>query len=334
MADWLRRLIARGHIAPGEVDERGIEDVKIDDLAGFAQHHFFAGIGGWSYALRLAGWPDDQPIWTGSCPCQPFSAAGQGKAADDKRHLWPVWFDLIRQFRPAGLFGEQVEAAIGWGWLDLVLADLERESYACAAAVLPACSIGAPHIRPRIFYLAYSDRYRRQGADLPERTRRQGAAIERGSAAGELAHAEGARRKGKARRRIGGQPDQEAAGLAEHRGVSQLGDAVGARSQKRKGNGRVQRQAVGTPARQAAERRSDANPWTPCDWLPCIDGKLRATKPGLFPLASGVSGRVGRLRGYGNSIVPHLAAEFVIASVEAIYQATSNQEEERNQDHG
>jgi len=75
-AQWLRNLIAAGHIAPGDVDERSIEDVRPDDLRGYRQCHFFAGIGVWSYALRRSGWPDDRSIWTGSCPCQSFSAAG------------------------------------------------------------------------------------------------------------------------------------------------------------------------------------------------------------------------------------------------------------------
>ena len=155
-AQWLRNLISAGHIAPGDVDERSIVDVRADDLKPYTQCHFFAGIGGWSLALRLAGWPDDRPIWTGSCPCQPFSAAGKGKAADDERHLWPRWFPLIAERRPAIVFGEQVEAAVGWGWLDLVFADLESEGYACGAAVLPACSVGAPHIRQRLWWVADS----------------------------------------------------------------------------------------------------------------------------------------------------------------------------------
>lgn len=153
-AQWLRNLIAGGHIAPGDVDERDIRDVRASDLAGYAQCHFFAGIGGWSLALRLAGVPDNRPVWTGSCPCQPFSAAGKGKAADDERHLWPAWLPLIRERRPGTVFGEQVEAAVGWGWLDAVFNDLEAEGYACGAAVLPACSVGAPHIRQRLFFVA------------------------------------------------------------------------------------------------------------------------------------------------------------------------------------
>ncbi len=107
-AAWLRELVKAGHIAPGVVDERSIADVMPSDLAGFTQCHFFAGIGVWSYALRQAGWTDDRPVWTGSCPCQPFSSAGKGKGFKDERHLWPIFFDLIRACRPRVVFGEQV----------------------------------------------------------------------------------------------------------------------------------------------------------------------------------------------------------------------------------
>jgi DNA (cytosine-5)-methyltransferase 1 len=153
-AQWLRNLIGEGLIAPGDVDDRSIIDVSPDDLRGYTQCHFFAGIGGWSYALRLALFPDDRPVWTGSCPCQPFSAAGKGQASGDERHLWPAWFELIRACRPPVIYGEQVEAAIGWGWLDLVYSDLEKEGYSVGAAVLPACGIGAPHIRQRLWFVA------------------------------------------------------------------------------------------------------------------------------------------------------------------------------------
>ncbi len=153
-AQWLRNLMAAGLIMAGDVDERSIDDVSPGDLSGYVRCHFFAGIAGWDLALRLSGWPQDRPVWTGSCPCQPFSAAGKGKAADDERHLWPAWFSLIREFHPATIFGEQVEAAIGWGWLDAVFADLESEGYACASAVLPACAVGARHIRNRLWFVA------------------------------------------------------------------------------------------------------------------------------------------------------------------------------------
>jgi DNA (cytosine-5)-methyltransferase 1 len=157
-AQWLRNLIAAGHIASGDVDERSITEVHPDDLRGYTQCHFFAGIGGWSYALRLAGWADDRPVWTGSCPCQPFSAAGKQRGSEDERHLWPAFFRLIRECRPSSVFGEQVAGAAGLAWIDHVCADLEGAGYAAAAAALPACSVGAHHRRERLFWVANSER--------------------------------------------------------------------------------------------------------------------------------------------------------------------------------
>ena len=156
-AAWLRELIKAGHIAPGEVDERSVEDVTPDDIRGFTQCHFFAGIGVWSYALRQAGWPDDRPVWTGSCPCQPFSAAGKGKGFADERHLWPAFFHLIEQCRPVTVFGEQVASKNGLAWLDLIQADLEGAGYAVGAVDSCAAGFGAPHIRQRLYWVGSSD---------------------------------------------------------------------------------------------------------------------------------------------------------------------------------
>jgi DNA (cytosine-5)-methyltransferase 1 len=190
-AQWIRELIKLGVVAPGEVDERSIVDVKADDLRGFSQYHFFAGIGGWSRALRLAGWRDDRPCFTGSPPCQPFSVAGKQKGIKDERHLWPIFFNLIKEVKPPVVFGEQVASAEIIGseleasfveavrcgdyaranklskqifsqpnfneyprWIDNLQADLERESYAMRFTVLGAHSAGAPHIRQRIFFIA------------------------------------------------------------------------------------------------------------------------------------------------------------------------------------
>lgn len=153
-AQWLRNLIAAGHIAPGDVDERSIEDVHPDDLKPYTQCHFFAGIGVWSYALRLAGWPDDRPVWTGSCPCQPFSESGAQLGFADERHLWPGWHHLIRERRPETVLGEQVASRAGLAWLDLVQADLEAENYACAAFDICSAGVGAPHLRQRLWFVA------------------------------------------------------------------------------------------------------------------------------------------------------------------------------------
>jgi DNA (cytosine-5)-methyltransferase 1 len=170
-AEWLRNLSAGGLIAPGYVDGRSIVEVKGADLDGYTQAHFFAGIGGWSYALRLAGWPDDVPVWTGSCPCQPFSNAGAKRGFADERHLWPEWFRLIRERRPPILFGEQVASPPGRSWFDVVSSELEALGYAVGAADLCAAGVGAPHARQRIFFVALgnadADRVRQHLGQLP-----------------------------------------------------------------------------------------------------------------------------------------------------------------------
>lgn len=151
-AEVLREAIKAGAIAPGDVDQRSIEDVGPAELVGYTQCHFFAGGGFWSLALRLAGWPDERPVWTGSCPCPSFSAAGKGQGFDDPRHLWPAWARLIRECRPPTIFGEQVSSAIGHGWLNLVQTDLEAQDYAIGKVVFGACGVGAPHIRQRLYF--------------------------------------------------------------------------------------------------------------------------------------------------------------------------------------
>lgn len=171
-AEWLRNLIKEGLIAEGIVDERPIQEIKPDDLKGFKQAHFFAGIGGWSYALRLAGWPDDRPVWTGSCPCQSFSTAGKREGASDSRHLFPDWFRLIEKCQPPTVFGEQVTGAIGFGWLDAVATDLEANDYAFGSAVLSGFTQGAFHRRQRLWFVADSDLTGRGGSRLEKQPQR------------------------------------------------------------------------------------------------------------------------------------------------------------------
>jgi DNA (cytosine-5)-methyltransferase 1 len=165
---WLRELIKHNLIPAGDVDERSITDVTGADLKGYTQCHFFAGIGGWSEALRLAGWSTDCPVWTGSCPCQPFSSAGKRQGEKDKRHLWPEFYRLIRECKPVTVFGEQVERAIGLGWLDGVFTDLEAQNYTCGAAVLGAHSTGAPHIRQRLYWVGDANSERWHGWRIGE----------------------------------------------------------------------------------------------------------------------------------------------------------------------
>lgn len=352
-AQWLRNLGAAGHLPTGEVETRSIRELAPEDCAA-PQCHFFAGIGGWPLALRLAGFPTGAPVWTGSCPCQPFSVAGRRRASADERHLWPVWFELIRERRPPVVFGEQVAGPAGLKWLDSISADLEGCGYAFGAAVLPAASVGAPHERHRIYWVADAERRGPQGRDVQSSAQTADLAAEIGGACG-LAVAGGHERGS---RRDGGE-DGHRAPEPSGRGVpGRLGDAHGERAGERRGarageeapgeGGRGADRGVGDVARApgAARRvgnadgqqpagllggRGDAGtrtrehdaqdpgrgPWSDLVWLPCGDGTARPAQPGIRPLAHGVSGRVGRLRAYGNAIVPQVAAVFVRAYLEA-----------------
>ncbi len=150
--EWLNNLMTAGLIMEGEIDCRSIKEVQPEDLRGFTRCHFFAGIAGWDYALKLADWSVERSVWTGSCPCQPFSVAGRGARFADTRHLWPAWFRLIQKCKPTTVLGEQVAAALDW--LDLVCSDMESEDYAIGAVDLPACSIGSEAIRQRLWFVA------------------------------------------------------------------------------------------------------------------------------------------------------------------------------------
>lgn len=343
-AAWLRELIAAGAIAPGHVDERDIRDVRPSDLEGFTQCHFFAGIGVWSYALRQAGWPDDRPVWTGSCPCQPFSAAGRQSGFADERHLWPSFHWLISECRPAAVLGEQVASKAAEPWLDLVQADLEALGYAVGAVAFPAAGVGAPHIRDRAYWVGHADhaglaqrerdgRIQQEAMGPPARE----AAISNGNP-GQLADKPRYREIGGRLVRVGnaastrslpgalpgvhcgeegagpwhGEPERSGAG-------GRLADAADQRRERRRaseaGDGRDAARLE--PERLCTADQGRPGPtnghWRAVDWLLCRDGKWRPVRPGSFPLADGPAARVGRLRGYGNAINAQAAQAFIEA---------------------
>ena len=327
-AEWLRNLIAAGLIAEGEVDDRSIADVTGAELAPFNQCHFFAGIGGWSLALRLAGWPDDRPVWTGSCPCQPFSAAGRGLGESDPRHLWPEFRRLIAECRTPTVFGEQVASAAGREWLARVRADLEGLAYAVGAADLCAASAGAPHIRQRLWWVADADQGQRGRLADGEGRQHDGQATGRQQGDG-IAQSSGASRRladrsTDGRQQVGedrpggderGGAEGRAAGLGLRGAPGRMGDASGTRLEIGVGDGGIRRDQRRTPEGQAAQLSSA---WSDSIWLPCADGKARRIEPSIKPLAHGIPNRVGRLRAYGNAIVPQVAAEFIQAFEEAV----------------
>lgn len=151
---WTQQLIKNKLIPDGIMDCKSITDVNADELKQYDQCHFFNGISGWAHALDLAGWPTNRPIWCASLPCQPFSCAGKQKGTEDERHLWPVFFELVKKCLPVIIVGEQVEAAVNHNWVDGVFSDLETQGYTCGFVVLGAHSVCSPHRRQRIYWVA------------------------------------------------------------------------------------------------------------------------------------------------------------------------------------
>ncbi len=332
-AQWLRNLIAAGHIAPGEVDERSIEDVTPDDLRGFTQCHFFAGIGVWSHSIRLAGWPDDRPVWTGSCPCQPFSAAGKGDGFADERHLWPHFFHLISERRPQHVFGEQVAGGNANTWFDLVQADLEGLGYAFGLVPFTSAGIGAPHIRERAYWVANADSVisdRRGNIRAPGRDEYSNSSDDVRLADAGRKHKGSARNKERAGEScragedggLGNANITRLEGLSGNDGAAGREGATGPAAApgvhdglaNTEGSGRRERieniagVRIGNAEEGAAGRFAkhvgmvdefrtlEVNGfWRDADWLLCRDSKWRPVEPGTFPLVDGAAARMGRV---------------------------------------
>ena len=271
----LRTLIKEGHLPAGDVDDRSIEEVSADDLTGYGDIHLFAGIGGWPLAIRISGIQEGHGIWTGSCPCQPFSIANQHKTDEDSRDLWGHFHRLIEKKRPALCFGEQVASPAGRSWFSTVRLQMEGLGYVTESADLCAASVGAPHIRQRLYW----------GSILPGYEGLDDTKIERG----------------RTRITMEGGSGTELGGSSE---TSQLGYADRERLERRR--------------LQPTKQQSQISAWQTSSVVLCADGKGRPIEPGIYPLAYGVPERVGKLRGFGNSIIPQLAAQFMLSFIESV----------------
>ena len=286
---WLINLIRQGVLPAGVVDDCPIQEVKAHDLKGYTQCHFFAGIAGWPLALRFAGWPEDRPVWTGSCPCQPFSGAGKQAGETDERHLWPTFYELIAERKPSVIFGEQVASKLGREWLAAVRLDLEELGYACGAADLCAAGVGAPHVRQRLFWVG----------DSADRDRR---AIE-------------------SRDDLG--VPEEGRGPSEHQS-SESGEVSGMGDTNHASQERQRQVSISLESKQKAGRSGDATAWSGIKFVRCADNKARPVEPGILPLADGVPGRVGQIRAYGNAIVPQVGAVFIRSFMEVDNEEVGN----------
>lgn len=276
--DILRARIADGNLPRGFVDEKDISEVSVEGIKKYAQAHFFAGVGGWPYAVELSDWPADEPIWTASCPCQPISGAGNRRGEKDSRHLWPALYRLISKHKPNALFGEQVASGDGSEWLDGVSLDLEEIGYRVGTIDLPAAGDGAPIIRQRLWWVASAKGSGRRGRDRA--ARQDGAKATNNSGLGP-AKCEGLEKRisdGPIQCQTGRTPEGQAAELSGHWSNYEI---------------------------VWCDERAAGKGWVP-----------RRTQSGVFPLASRLPGRVAQLRAIGNSIVPQVAARFINAFLE------------------
>lgn len=317
IASWLGKL----PLDIDFIDTRSIKEVSADDVRKYSQCHFFAGIGGWPLALRMAEWPDDAPVWTGSCPCQPFSAAGKRAGTSDERHLWPEFRRLIAEIKPPAVFGEQVASKAGRDWLSSVRSEVEELGYDFGAADLCAASVGSPHIRQRLFWVAYSssqrleEREEQSAREKLSATKRSGGAVWLGDTASERplpCALNGLHRIEKISGARYGKPERSDSDT------------------QRMANPRYEQEGRSSMPNEEEDggafcNASGCSAWDRLEFIYCRDDKWRPVKSSVRPLVNGVSAiladgttygkkdlsRVVALHGIGNAIVPQVAAVFI-----------------------
>ena len=138
---------------------RNILSVEIDDWCNQVTAHHFPECKQYQNIYDFDGteWAGKVDVLTGGFPCQPFSAAGKRKGTADDRHLWPEMLRVIGEIKPRWIIGENVLGFVNWSdgmVFDQVHTDLENQGYEVQSFVLPACSVGAPHRRDRVWIVA------------------------------------------------------------------------------------------------------------------------------------------------------------------------------------
>ena len=219
--------------------------------------------------------------------------------------------------------GEQVAGAAGYGWLDGVRADLEREGYASRGADLPALAVNAPHIRQRLYWVACdmgnANDARLEGRGGAQRDeQRADGQVEPCSVHDHMADAD---QGGRGRRPCDGdgERNRQAGGRVEDHGVAAGGgeDRIDVADAQSRRNMRSNEQ-TGVFSKLTQRGQGYRSFWSDHIWLTGADGKSRRSKPGLPLLANGVPARVGKLRAYGNAICAPLAAEVISAFMESV----------------
>jgi DNA (cytosine-5)-methyltransferase 1 len=278
-------------------------------------------------------------ILSSGYPCQPFSVAGKQRGTEDDRHLWPFISQIIAHKRPAFCVLENVYGHLALG-LDEVLADLEAQDYATRAFIVPACAVNAPHRRDRLWIIAHTNSHGEPDGTINEKQgcgKLVGNSEHDGSSAATVSGKHG---QDEARGAEGQSAAKQSEGASEpghHANVGNAGCVTKGQSRNGLSEERLnsgtqgQRSVEGhrladtsqAPAdtdnegsqgrlsgRQGAEwqgehghaRCSGAAHRQPAkDWW--------AVEPAMGRVAHGIPGRVDRLKGLGNAIVPQIAMQ-------------------------
>jgi len=238
-------------------------------------------------------WRGKIDILTGGFPCQPYSTAGKRLGKEDARHLWPEMLRAIREIEPTYIVGENVFGLVNWNGglvFNEVQVDLETQGYEVQPVVLPACAVGAPHRRDRVWFVAYSD-------ERSKRSPRTGGSLE--SNGGENHDEQGGR----------GQQAQQHFGC---RNVSRV--AANAKFERQQEQGKPERSLY----------KASNGTWK-ASWA-YHDGRWPTQSP-VCSRDDGISARLDgitfskwrqeSLKGYGNAIVPQVEHEIFKAIITA-----------------
>lgn len=281
-------------------------------------------------------------LLTGGDPCQPYSVAGKQGGVDDDRYLWPEVRRVIEEARPTWYLGENVVGLTRMG-IEQRIADLESQGYEVQTFIIPACAVDAKHRRDRVWILAHSGEFRRRGRHYEDaqgqgrslQTERSSPAKEQGLLADSESGDVGA-----------GLCEDESGGIRRRRSgdsCCQGGNVSDTDGQHEDGRGLGTGAFCGERSEQAGLSNREQNaPDTESDGLqgkrPCgveesevyvrpvisvrdsCNRRKWAVEPDVGRVVNGLPGRVDRLKGLGNAIVPQIA-EVILSYIKQIEES-------------
>ena len=261
---------------------------------------------------NVKGKEGDADVIVGGFPCQPMSVAGKRKGTDDDRYLWPEMFRLIREIKPQFVIGENVKNIINIQdgvVFETVCTDLESEGYEVQPFNIPAAGVGAPHRRERVWIVAYAERYN----EIQQIQKSDGTQNQVQSKRGQKDSASWISGRTNSIRQTNNRYETNVAyteSIESHVGEH------GKHQEERSGQGEIRgenshdantysKRLEGFRAEHELrnsekEKQTSGNSW----W---------SVEPNVGRVANGVPGRVHRLKGLGNAIVPQIAKEIGLA---------------------